>query len=991
MNVLDELAKLISHFENNLNQINSQQYNETQVRREFIDPFFRLLGWDIENKNGYAEAYKDVIHEDSIKIGGFTKAPDYCFRIGGTRKFFVEAKKPGVNIKDDPIPAYQLRRYAWSSKLPLSILTDFEEFSVYDCRTKPSQKDSPTRGRIKYITYKKYLDEWDYLCSTFSREAVLKGSFDRYVENNKLRKGTAEVDEAFLEEIENWRDILARNIALRNESLSNRELNYAVQATIDRIIFLRICGDRGIEPYEKLMSLQNGTGIYSRLVSYFKEADQKYNSGLFHFEKEEGRESPDELTPRLEIDDEVLKRIIKNLYYPESPYEFSVIPAEILGQVYEQFLGKVIRLTPAHQAKVEYKPEVKKAGGVYYTPSYIVDYIVKNTVGKMLEDKTPATVGGDTHPRKFNDAHLHQPLRILDPACGSGSFLLGAYEYLLRWYCDRYIEEGPEKFAKSREPALYQSKGGEWKLTTSERKRILLNHIYGVDIDSQAVEVTKLSLLLKVLEGESQESINNQLKLYKERVLPDLSNNIKCGNSLIGSDFYEGRQLNLFNDEEKYRINAFDWEEEFPEVFKDRIEKKDAKPQNYGFDVVIGNPPYGMRLIYSEEEKKYFKEHYQSSEGSYENYFLFYEASLRFLKEKGKHGFIVPVTWLTIPSARSLRSYILNHFSIDRIVWLPKLIFKKAKVNNMISIISNDGRKNVEVYIYNSEDLSAKSYIYKKLNQKDFLNNNFEIGIFINEGEKEILGKIDKVSIPLKDVACPCSGYNPYEIGKGIAPDGKPHTKETVETKPYHSDYKLDDSWKPEINGRDLKRYYLELTGARWVKYGLWLAAPRKIDNFQGERILVQEITGGEEKRIVAAYYDKELYHSRDIIPIKCSSKSYHPYYLLGVLNSYLISWLHHKRNPKSQKALFPKILVSDLKKIPIAQINKSNMQLVEKLIENVNSIIELNKSLEKAKISNAIDVIQRQITATDKQIDRLVYDLYGLTEDEIKIVEEER
>src|SRR3990172_1870078 len=201
MSVTQELLELVERFNANREAYRSGQYNETQLRREFIDPFFQLLGWDVNNKNGYAEAYKDVIHEDSIKIGGLTKAPDYCFRIGGVRKFFVETKKPSVNLKDDIAPAFQLRRYAWSAKLPLSILTDFEEFAVYDCRVKPSKTDKASTARISYFTYKDYEKQWDEIVSVFSRDAVLKGSFDKYADKSRLKKGTATVDDAFLTEI----------------------------------------------------------------------------------------------------------------------------------------------------------------------------------------------------------------------------------------------------------------------------------------------------------------------------------------------------------------------------------------------------------------------------------------------------------------------------------------------------------------------------------------------------------------------------------------------------------------------------------------------------------------------------------------------------------------------------------------------------------------------------------------------------------------------
>ena len=506
-----------------------------------------------------------------------------------------------MKIRDDTESALQLRRYAWNAGLKLSILTNFEEFAVYDC-TKPIRKgDTAGTARIGYITYREYPEQWGWIAKIFSRECILKGAFDKFADSETDKKGTMGVDEAFLADIEAWRDILARNIALRNPEIAVDELNLAVQRTIDRIIFLRICEDRGIEPYGTLQELLSGDRVYQRLCDLFRHADDRYNSGLFHFEEEPGRnEPPDTLTLSLAIDDDVLKTIIRRLYYPESPYEFSAIPAEILGQIYEQFLGKVIRLTEGQRAKVEEKPEVRKAGGVFYTPTYIVDYIVRQTVGEVVRGKTPKEVSDIT---------------ILDPACGSGSFLRGAYQFLLNWHRDWYIEHLvpviKEKGATSSEvrallpPAregaqrrgrrgasgqhlpIYKAANGtdsrvrsDWRLTTAERKRILLNNIYGVDIDQQAVEVTKLSLLLKVLEDESEETVSRQLTLFAERALPSLHDNIKCGNSLVGSDIYDNLEV-LPGIEERKRINAFDWEREFAGVM-----------QRGGFDVVVGNPPY---------------------------------------------------------------------------------------------------------------------------------------------------------------------------------------------------------------------------------------------------------------------------------------------------------------------------------------------------------------------------------------------------------------
>ena len=207
----DAVKRLVDHFDQNRDAYLSGSYNETQLRHEFLGPFFEALGWDVYNHQGSAMPYRDVIFEDSLKVGGASKAPDYCFRIGGMRKFFVEAKKPSVNIATDAGPAFQLRRYAWSAKLPLSILTDFEEFAVYDCRSRPVRTDKASTARIKLLRYSEYPDRWDELCSVFSPEAIRKGSFDKYVEDTKVRKGTAEVDDAFLAEIEGWRDSLARN------------------------------------------------------------------------------------------------------------------------------------------------------------------------------------------------------------------------------------------------------------------------------------------------------------------------------------------------------------------------------------------------------------------------------------------------------------------------------------------------------------------------------------------------------------------------------------------------------------------------------------------------------------------------------------------------------------------------------------------------------------------------------------------------------------
>lgn len=438
---------------------------------------FKALGWDIDNSQGYAEAYREVIHEDKVSVGGATKAPDYSFRLpGGKRLFFVEAKKPSVNIKEDVHHAYQVRRYGWSAKLPVSIITDFEEFSVYDCTRKPSLTDPASVSRIRYLTWKEYLSEFDFLWDTFSKEKVLKCSFDKFVKDDTAKKGTTTVDKKFLISLDEWRKTLASAVIKSNNALGEEELGFAVQQLIDRLIFLRIAEDRSIEPYGNLKLVCGSASPYALLTDLFRRADEKYNSGLFDF----GR---DTITPSLSLDTKVITGIIHELYYPICPYEFSVLSVEILGSAYEQFLGKVIRVTEGHHVKIEEKPEVRKAGGVYYTPQYIV----KQTLGRLIDGKTPLQLS---------------EVRVVDPACGSGSFLLGAYQYLLDHYRTWYGANNIPGKGRKEQPLTPVG-----HLSTAEKKRILTTHIYGVDIDTNAVEVTKLSLLLKCLEGETQASI----------------------------------------------------------------------------------------------------------------------------------------------------------------------------------------------------------------------------------------------------------------------------------------------------------------------------------------------------------------------------------------------------------------------------------------------------------------------------------------------------
>ena len=946
-----EIRNLVERFSLHRDDYLAGNYNETQLRREFIDPMFKALGWDIDNEQGNAEAYKDVIHEDAIKIGGFTKAPDYCFRIGGTRKFFLEAKKPAENIEDDQNHAYQLRRYAWSAKLPLSILTDFEEFAVYDCRVKPEESDKASKARVKYVRHDEYLDRWDEISAIFSREAILKGSFDRYADSTKSKRGTSEVDGEFLKEIENWRLSLARNLALRNPDLDQRSLNFAVQRIIDRIVFLRIAEDRGIEDYGQLQKLLSGAKVYSRLANHFRTADDRYNSGLFHFTPENGRnEPPDEFTLSLKIDDDTLKDIIRNLYYPDSPYEFSVLPADILGQVYEQFLGKVIRLTAGHQAKVEEKPEVKKAGGVYYTPTYIVEYIVRQTVGRLLEGKVPKQAAN---------------LKILDPACGSGSFLIGAFQFLLDWHRKWYVKDGPADHPKQ----VYMGQGGEWLLTTAERKRILLSNIYGVDIDPQAVEVTKLSLLLKVLEGENRETLERQRKLFHERALPDLGDNIKCGNSLIGHDFYATNQLNLFAEEERLRLNSFEWKDEFPGTMK-----------SGGFDAVIGNPPYIFtREQIPEVERNYFATHFKLGWEKHNTYMLFMELLLRLLNKSGLGGFIVPNSWLTIESGHLLREALIDRLRL--VTDLNYAAFNRVSMEPCIFIMSGRSlRSDVEVLrVASKVEFHARSV--SKMKRSVWKSTGSRIVLSTSVGLLNVLEKVRVNSCLLESVFDVRTGLQAYERGKGHPPQSADDVNDHV----FDRTKREDQNSVHYLGGKDVVRYHLDWSGM-WMQYGPWLAQPRDIEMFSRPRVLLREITAPLPHCLHAAFTDKRYLNNKSILNVLHPKDSVDDLKALTcILNSRLLSAFYKNRAVKGSRTIFPKVVIKNLREFPVPQLSQVTLKKVVNLFDTMSSLYEKRTSV---KTPHEQEAVARQVVATESTIDQVVYELYGLSSDDIAIVE---
>jgi type I restriction-modification system DNA methylase subunit len=929
----NKISELVERFDEQYESYKSPEYNETLTRRDFIDPFFKALGWDIDNEAGNAEAYREVIHEDKVKVGKATKAPDYSFRLsGGKRLFFVEAKKPSIAVKDDILPAYQVRRYGWSAKLSVSIITDFEEFAIYDCTKKPNPTDKASVARIKYLTFREYLKEFDFIWDTFSKERVLKGSFDKFIVGNANKKGTATVDKEFLLSLDSWRTYLATSISWNNKSLDEDEINFVVQQTIDRIIFLRIAEDRSIEPYGNLKNALLHGEYYQNLFRIFSDADAKYNSGLFDLKK-------DKYSKDIKIDNKVIKTIIKELYYPESPYEFSVLSVEILGSAYEQFLGKVIRITPSHHAKIEYKPEVRKAGGVYYTPQYVVEYIVKNTVGKLIERKTPEEIS------KF---------KIVDPACGSGSFLIGAYQYLLDWHKNYYTGNG--KKSKSKNNPITP----EGNLTTAEKKRILLNNIFGVDIDVNAVEVTKLSLLLKCMEGETSASINYQLSMFHERVLPTLDSNIKDGNSLVDLDFYAS-QLD-FGEEKK--IKPFSWQKGFPEVF-----------MQGGFDVVIGNPPYGATL--SREELNYIINTFQESKRSPDSYCVFIVKAKNLLKPNGTLGFIVPNTFCDLENCSGFRKWFLTEFKpilFNQTGWA----FKDAVVDTLVFISLNEKSNAKDELVISLGDLTYK----RSLNE--FLNNElYKIDYRNSNANTLFLNKFKSFKV-LADFVNIKAGVKLYEKGKGIPPQTDKIIKEKPFTKKASSD---STDWLPIYRGASIARYS-KLIPNEFVKYGEWLAAPRNADLFSGTKILMRRTD--DKLRSTIDVSESICVNSCHVIKFK-NVQCFDYKYILGLLNSKLLQKIFELQNPQMIGKVFSEIKVIYVERLPIKEIDQNNKFEIlrhNEIVKLVDQLLKLNEEKSQTSLSTKLSQIGGRIDYCENRINELVYQLYDITPEEQKIIE---
>lgn len=974
---------LINDFKNNEDFYLGKGYVEASVRQDFIDKLFILLGWDVlhnEQKNPFEQEVK--VEKPQRQEGMQSqKRADYAFSLAPNYKqtqFFVEAKKPARVLRKNKDDYFQTAKYGWNSQTGISILTDFEEIVLVDCRFKPDF-ETILQTEIKYYNYQEFLEEEIFaeFYFLFSREAVAEGKLRNYVEalpkpktkgkQLKLFAGKYKaIDEDFLEYIDEIRKNLAVAFYQNNPSLEDYELTEATQRTIDRLVFMRFLEDKSIEPEDIIHLIAHAPFPWQKFVETCKRFDAKYNGIIFknHFIDDDFEGA----------DEELFRSICIDLDHTNTPYDFNYFPIHILGNIYERFLGKVITIEDG-KANIELKPEVRKAGGVFYTPKYIVDYIVENTVGKLIAAKTPKQIAA---------------LTFADIACGSGSFLIGVYEYLLDYHL-KYYNTNINEAKKAN--CIYDPENQIYVLSIKQKQQILTNNVFGVDIDQQATEVTQVSLFLKLLEDETMATANDMNVLFAEKILPDLSGNIKCGNSLIGWEIMDGQ---LFEQKELRKLNPFDFGQAFPKVF--------AKG---GFDVIVGNPPYFSLTSLRDFENIYLKNQYKVFDKSTDIYCIFYEKSLNILKENGIVSFITSNQWLQTNYGRIFRNYIRLKFNPYLLVNFGGFkVFKDATVDTSILYIS----KNKFVIL---KGINFKNTFNLETNLTEYVEKNSE-KIFVsdqkwdfsNENSYNLKNKLKKLP-KIKDSKLKIN----YGIKTGLNEAfiiNEERKEELIKL-----DAKNTDIIKPLLRGRDSHKYFYKWANLYLIvsKNGInikrdyptiynyllqfgdkikcrsdqgenwWnLRACTYYQLFETEKIIYPETT---VRRSEFTYVEKEIFLDKTCFMITGNDLKY----LNGILSSNLLEWFL-----ETELRLLGKTSIQYSKQfienVPIPKITPENQILHDDLVSLVEQMLKAKQDEQHAKTAMDKNIAERRCENLDSRINQIVYQLYDLTREEIALVE---
>lgn len=998
----ETVVKLCDTFKAHYETHHKSDYNETAVRKDFLDKFFAALGWDVNHDEQTNPYEQEVKVERNVKVAARVKKADYAFYIEPNfrdERFFVEAKKPSVTLETAD-NCFQTIRYAYSSsRAAVSILTNFKEFIVMDCRFRPDINTAANHVHKRY-SFEDFKDKEKFaeVYYLFGREAVAANALEKYAETLPKPKGKVkqrklfadgfrDLDDDFLAKLEEYRAELAKMFKRKNPALTSDDLTEATQRTLDRLVFIRFLEDKLIEPSTILDKFGDKPRAWKQFVGKSKDFDKSYNGIIF-------KPHPIIDADDFEVDDKTFLDVCDDFASKYSPYHFNYIPIHILGSIYERFLGNVIEVK-GKNAEVNPKPEVRKAGGVFYTPEYIVRYIVENTVGALIEKKTPKDVA---------------EMRFADIACGSGSFLLGVYDYLLRWHTRFY--NTPKNKTQAKRDGCIANDDGTFHLSFEQKREILKNNIYGTDIDRQAFEVTQLSLFLKLLDEETQGSTQGFMVGFRQALLPSLSDNIQCGNALVDWDVASGDLFEQLDSEKERKLNPMSFAQKFPEVMK-----------RGGFDAIVGNPPYVRQELIS-DLKSYLQKKYDTYHGVADLYVYFFERYISLLRDKGEFAIIVANKWMRANYGEPLRNWLKKLDIIEIIDFGDLPVFQNATTYPCIVRVN----KNKADEIFNAVNVKTLDFGEKGL-QGYVADNSITVNqtaldsggwTLTDELTQKLLTKLRKIGVPLAE-------YVKDEIYYGIKTglneafviDNATRERLIAE------DASSAELIKPFLAGRDIKRYaaprsdkhlilmpkgftnkhstdknawkwlqktypaiaahlepFAEAAQARCDKGDYWweLRACDYYDKFTQPKIIYPNISKQPEFT-----FDNSLNYTNQ----KCFIIPKDDKYLLGILNSRMTFLLYKSLLPKLRGDFYEPSYVY-FKDFPIHKINLKNStdkSNHDNLIRLVEQIMTAKSKLNEARNDGEREFYTNKCNMLEDAIDNIVYDLYDLSEAERDLI----
>ena len=933
---VETVCELVRDFESRRCALLSSTGNRTRLAREFVAPLFVALGWDMSQfaslpTTSHVRAIYDVAAAEDTDA-----TPDYCFYVGRAAQFRLRISRP-VDEREAPSDCvFKLCRSGWCAGLTLSILTNFDQFAVFDCRDAPYHDDAAASVPVFSCSYKEYAVNWKYIASLLSREAVSAGSIDAYARSSALQRSFRTdfradfrtIEQALFEHMGRWEKDLAEALVCHASCGDIQARRTIAKRVIDGIVILLVCEGRRVEPHGQLRRIVDKPDLCYYLGQLWRRANAKYGAVFFPsdiaiMEHASGAEA-------------VLRGIVSDLYRPDSLYDFSALPVGILGKLYEMSLGKSVSTAAKHGANAHLTSTRQKSAGVYYTPAGIVDYILDETLQPLIDAATCSK--------------QLTTLRVLDPACGSGVFLLEAYQRLLDWHLAWYIERGPARYARGENRALVRDARGNWHLTPAKRKEILCQSIFGVDIDPDAVELTKLLLILKALERDWDRAGDHNLCLFEHETAPALDHNIQCGNSLVDAAHVQVDDAPV----QALASRPFDWHKQFSSVFRDG-----------GFDLVVGNPPYlsygGRQAVaLSNELRRYFEEHYECA-GWPTSHSFFIERCTKLLSRKYV-SFIVPDQVGHLEGYRSLRKLMATHGELREVrywgekvfagVTTPALTFvweKKpggdtgASGQAAARIITQDGAAHIVKLDRDGPwtPPTAASNLVRKLSQRSF-----SVRPFVSDCGVRTTSKRTQV-VPIDQA---------------------------------------DGEYIVVVEGKQIGRYWCASpTVAIRLDRGTVLRS--RDEKYRGARFLIRQTASYP----IVGPHNGNSYFRNSVHGLYEPDNGLDIRYVVGLLNSKVLRFAYVTLTREARQRAFPQVKLAALGKLPLRQIDRTAPEEVarhDRIVTLVDQLLEGNRDMRTARDPRDRQALEQRLRSIDNALDVAIYELYGLTETEVEQVE---